>query len=102
MEMDLNPKFEELERLLRKYSGLDYILLGGVVGVKLCRTILDLDKWEMEDLKQALLMALCIKGLSNSTFRAVPKVVAYIQERAASVDSTSALAPVADERGSAQ
>jgi glycerol-3-phosphate dehydrogenase len=77
----MGPDFKKLEEQLEKYPGLDYILLGGVVSSKLCRTILDIDKWLMDDLKKDLLMALCIKGISNSTFRAVPEVIAYIQER---------------------
>ena len=76
----MDPRFEELDRLLAKYPGLDYILLGGVVSVKLCRTILNIDRWEMQDLQQDLLKAFCIKGLSNSTFRAVPKVEEYLKE----------------------
>lgn len=77
----MEPDFKKLDEQLDKYPGLDYILLGGVVSSKLCRTILDIDKWLMDDLKKDLLMALCIKGISNSTFRAVPEVIEYIKER---------------------
>lgn len=77
----MEPNFEVLEKLLTKYPGLDFLLLGGVVTSKMCRTILDIDRWEMQDLQKDLLMALCIKGINNSTFRAVPQVEAYIQER---------------------
>lgn len=77
----MEPKLDQLDKLLLKYPGLDFILLGGVVSVKLCRTILEIDRWEMQDLQTALLQAGCIRGLSNSTFRAVPAAEEFIKER---------------------
>lgn len=79
----MDPNFVELERLLVKYPGLDFLLLGGVITNKLCRTLLDIDRWEMEDLQGALIKAMCVRGLSNSSFRAVPQVEEYIRERIA-------------------
>lgn len=70
-----------LEKLLQKYSRLDTLLLGGVITLKLCRTILALEKWEMEDLYGELLMAQAIKGTSNNSFKATPEVEEFIRER---------------------
>lgn len=77
----MEPNFDELNKLLTKYPGLDYILLGGVVSTKLARTVLSIDRWEMQDLQAALLKNGLIRGLSSSTFRAIPQAVDYLRER---------------------
>lgn len=79
----MEPNFEFLETQLVKYPGLDYILLGGVVSNKLVRTVLRIDRWEMEELHAKLLKNGLIKGLSSSTFRGLDYTVEYIRERIA-------------------
>lgn len=83
----MEPNFAFLDEMLDKYPGLDYILLGGVVSNKLTRTILRIDRWEMEDLHADLLKNGIVRGLSSTTFRGHEAVLEYIRERIEANDS---------------
>ena len=82
METNLFNK-EAVERILNKYPQLEVILSSGMVSKKLCRELLDIDKWLMDDLYKDLLLAGAIKGTSSSSFRAKEDTLALIRERRA-------------------
>lgn len=75
----------KVERVLNRYPQLEIILSSGMVSKKLCRELLDIDKWLMDDLYKDLLLAGAIKGTSSSTFRAKEDTLALIRERRAQV-----------------
>lgn len=71
----------KVERILDKYPQLEIVLSGGMVSRKLCRELLDIDKWLMDDIYKELLMAGAIKGVSSSSFRAKEDTLMLIRER---------------------
>lgn len=72
---------EKVERILNNYPQLEIVLLGGMVSKKLCRELLDIDKWLMDDLYKDLLLAGAIKGVSSSMFKAKDDTLALIRAR---------------------
>lgn len=72
---------EKVERILNNYPQLEIIMSSGMVSKKLCRELLDIDKWLMDDLYKDLLLAGAIKGTSSSMFRAKEDTLALIKER---------------------
>lgn len=73
----------KVERILDTYPQLEIVLSGGMVSKKLCRELLDIDKWLMDDIYKELLLAGAIKGTSSSTFRAKEDTLELIKERRA-------------------
>ena len=73
----------KVEKVLNRYPRLEIILSSGMVSKKLCRELLDIDKWLMDDLYKELLMAGAIKGISSSAFRAKDDTLMLIKERMA-------------------
>lgn len=72
---------EKVERILDKYPQLEIILSSGMISKKLCRELLDIDKWLMDDLYKELMLAGAIKGTSSSMFRAKEDTLALIRSR---------------------
>lgn len=72
---------EKVERILNNYPLLETILASGMVSKKMCRELLDIDKWLMDDLYKELMLAGAVKGLSSSTFRAKDDTLLLIKER---------------------
>ena len=70
----------KFRKLLIKYPKLAIVLLSGVVSKKLTRTMLDIDKWLVEDLYAALITCGAVRGLTNATFRATKEAENYIKE----------------------
>ena len=75
---------EKVEKILDKYPRLEIVLSGGMVSKKLCRELLDIDKWLMDDVYKELLLAGAVKGISSSAFRAKDDTLMLIRERMAS------------------
>lgn len=71
----------KVERILDNYPLLETILSSGMVSKKMCRELLDIDKWLMDDLYKELMLAGAVKGLSSSTFRAKEDTLLLIKER---------------------
>lgn len=80
MELNLFDR-KKVEKILDKYPQLEIVLSGGMVSKKLCRELLDIDKWLMDDLYKDLLLAGAIKGTSSSSFKAKEDTLALIRER---------------------
>ena len=74
---------EKVEKVFDKYPQLEIVLSGGMVSKKLCRELLDIDKWLMDEIYKELLLAGAIKGVSSSSFRAKDDTLALIRERRA-------------------
>ena len=72
---------EKVEKVFNKYPRLEIVLSGGMVSKKLCRELLDIDKWLMDDLYKELLLSGAIKGTSSSAFKAKEDTLMLIRER---------------------
>lgn len=86
MELNLFDR-KKVEKILDRYPQLEIVLSGGMVSKKLCRELLDIDKWLMDDLYKDLLLAGAIKGTSSSSFKAKDDTLALIRERRAKADN---------------
>ena len=71
----------KVEKILDRYPKLEIVLSGGMVSKKLCRELLDIDKWLMDDIYKELLLAGAVKGISSSAFRAKDDTITLIRER---------------------
>lgn len=80
MELNLFDR-KKVEKILDRYPQLEIVLSSGMVSKKLCRELLDIDKWLMDDLYKDLLLAGAIKGTSSSSFKAKDDTLALIRER---------------------
>lgn len=80
MEVNLFDRVK-VERILDRYPQLETVLSGGMVSKKLCRELLDIDKWLMDDLYKDLLLAGAIKGTSSSCFKAKEDTLILIRDR---------------------
>ena len=74
---------EKVIRILDNYPQLEVVLSGGMVSKKLCRELLDIDRWQMDDIYKELIMAGAVKGVSSNTFRAKEDTLLLIRERRA-------------------
>ena len=74
---------EKVNRILDNYPQLEVVLSGGMVSKKLCRELLDIDRWQMDDIYKELIMAGAVKRVSSSTFRAKEDTLLLIRERRA-------------------
>lgn len=86
MELNLFDR-KKVEKILDRYPQLELVLSSGMVSKKLCRELLDIDKWLMDDLYKDLLLAGAIKGTSSSSFRAKDDTLALIRERRAKAEN---------------
>ena len=80
MELNLFDR-KKVEKILDRYPQLEIVLSSGMVSKKLCRELLDIDKWLMDELYKDLLLAGAIKGTSSSSFKAKDDTIALIRER---------------------
>ena len=85
MELNLFDR-KKVEKILDRYPQLEIVLSSGMVSKKLCRELLDIDKWLMDDLYKDLLLAGAIKGTSSSSFKAKDDTLALIRERRLAAD----------------
>lgn len=72
---------EKLNKLLDTYPQLEIILLSGMVSMKMCRELLDIDRWLMNDIYKELILAQAVTGISSSCFRAKQDTILTIKER---------------------
>jgi hypothetical protein len=86
MELNLFDR-KKVEKILDRYPQLEVVLSSGMVSKKLCRELLDIDKWLMDDLYKDLLLAGAIKGTSSSSFKAKDDTLALIRERRAQANN---------------
>lgn len=86
MELNLFDRVK-VEKILDKYPQLEIVLSSGMVSRKLCRELLDIDKWLMDELYKDLLLAGAIKGTSSSSFRAKDDTLMLIRERRAKAEN---------------
>ena len=86
MELNLFDR-KKVEKILDRYPQLEIVLSSGMVSKKLCRELLDIDKWLMDELYKDLLLAGAIKGTSSSSFKAKDDTLALIRERRAAAES---------------
>ena len=80
MEAQLFDK-KKVEKILDTYPELEIVLMGGMVSKKLCRELIDVDRWLMDDIYKDLLVAGAIKGVSSSMFRAKEDTLTLIRFR---------------------
>lgn len=78
--METNLNFDRLEELIKKFPKLPLVLRAGVLSRKTARTVLDLDKWQMDDLYIALIEGGIVQGVSSGTFRATQATTQYLIE----------------------
>lgn len=83
--MELFDK-EKVNKVLDTYPKLEIVLSGGMVSKKLCRELLDIDRWLMDDIYKELILAGAVRGVSSSTFRAKDDTLELIRERRANRD----------------
>lgn len=86
MELNLFDR-KKVEKILDRYPQLEIVLSSGMVSKKLCRELLDIDKWLMDDLYKDLLLAGAIKGTSSSSFKAKDDTLALIRERRSNAEN---------------
>ena len=80
---------EKVEKILNTYPQLEVVLLGGMVSKKMCRELLDIDRWLMDDIYKELILSGAVKGVSSSMFRAKDDTIRLIQERMGRLTSSS-------------
>jgi hypothetical protein len=80
MEANMNRDFNEdkVRELLIKFPGLKIAFKAGLISRRLCRDVIGITKWEMDDLYTDLVKAGAIKVLSSSAFRATEDTMAVI------------------------
>lgn len=78
----MNKYFNEdkVRELLSKYPKLVIAFKAGLISRRLCRDILEISKWDMDDLYTDLVRAGAIKVLSSSAFRATEETMNVIAQ----------------------
>lgn len=83
MEVNMSNNYfneEKVRDLLTKYPKLVIAFKAGLISRRLCRDILEITKWEMDDLYTDLVRAGAIKVLSTSAFRATKDTMNVIAQ----------------------
>lgn len=70
-----------VDKWVDKFPKLEIALLAGVVGMKMIRELIGVDKWYMQDIYKELVLAGAVEGASSSYFRATKECKLYLQER---------------------
>lgn len=81
MSEQIGLDVEKLDKMLDKYPALEIILLSGMVSMKMCRELLDIDRWKMQDIYKELVLMQAVSGVSSSNFRAKEDAVLRIKQR---------------------
>ena len=71
---------EKVRDILTKHPNLKIAFKAGLISRRLCRDMLEITKWEMDDLYVDLIRAGAIKVLSSSAFRATAETMAIIAQ----------------------
>ena len=69
---------EKVEKLLTQHPNLRIALKAGLISRRLCKDMLGITKWEMDDIYVDLVRAGAIKVLSSSAFRATEDTMGVI------------------------
>lgn len=77
-----NKDFNEqkVREILTKHPNLKIAFRAGLISRRLCRDMLEITKWDMDDLYIDLIRAGAIKVLSSSAFRATEDTMAIIAQ----------------------
>ena len=78
MNKDFNE--EKVRKILETYPNMRIAFKAGLISRRLCRDMLGITKWEMDDLYTDLVRAGAIKVLSSSAFRATEDTMAVIAQ----------------------
>lgn len=72
MEVIMNKDFDadKVRKILTEHPNLRIAFKAGLISRRLCKDMLGITKWEMDDLYVDLIRAGAIKVLSSSAFRA--------------------------------
>ena len=70
-----------VDKYIEKYPELYQLLHSGVITQKITRTVLDIDRWLMEDLYLKLLLAGAVKGYASGSFKATEECLEYLERR---------------------
>lgn len=73
MNKDFNE--DKVRELLSKYPKLKTALNAGLISRRLCREVIGISKWEMDDLYVDLVKAGAIRVLSSSAFRGTQEMM---------------------------
>lgn len=71
---------EKVRKILIDHPNLKIAFKAGLISRRLCRDMLEITKWEMDDLYIDLIRAGAIKVLSSSAFRATAETMAIIAQ----------------------
>ena len=71
---------EKVREILTKHPNLKIAFKAGLISRRLCRDMLEISKWDMDDLYVDLIRAGAIKVLSSSAFRATEDTMAVIAQ----------------------
>lgn len=71
---------EKVREILTKHPNLKIAFKAGLISRRLCRDMLGITKWDMDDLYIDLIRAGAIKVLSSSAFRATDDTMAVIAQ----------------------
>ena len=71
---------EKVRKILTDHPNLKIAFKAGLISRRLCRDMLEITKWEMDDLYVDLIRAGAIKVLSSSAFRATAETMAIIAQ----------------------
>ena len=78
--MNKDFKAEKVREILTKHPNLKIAFKAGLISRRLCRDMLEISKWDMDDLYIDLIRAGAIKVLSSSAFRATINTVEIIAQ----------------------
>ena len=77
MNKDFNA--EKVKQILIQHPNLKIAFKAGLISRRLCREMLGISKWDMDDLYIDLIRAGAIKVLSSSAFRATVETMDVIK-----------------------
>lgn len=72
---------QRLQDYIDRYPKLPALLLSGNVSFKVSKTILDLDKWQWDELYPKLLEDQIVQGKSSNMYCGTEQAVAYIKQK---------------------
>lgn len=70
----------ELLKLIQRYPQLPALLVSGNVSFKVSKTILDLDRWQWDELYPRLIKAKIVQGKSSNMYCGTEEAVQYLKE----------------------
>lgn len=71
-----------VDRWFNRYPKLEIFIAAGTVSLKMARSILLIDRYEMYDIFLELVEAQAVYPSGSNCWRATPELKAYVEERA--------------------